>query len=115
MNFLWIDKMADNVMALVKKKGPQKKLRGKAAQRQKARSAATARPKHVPDKRTPFRSFIYMDPSEMIEEIDSFVARAGWTQDRQAPDYRGPRDGPDVQHPQDRHTVPPRQDVLRRL
>jgi len=88
MNFLWIDKMADNVMALVKKKGPQKKLRGKAAQRQKARAAAaaTARPKRVPDKRNPFRPFTYMDPSEMIEEIDSFVARAGWTQDRQVPD-----------------------------
>ena len=80
--------MADNVMALVKKKGPQKKLRGKAAQRQKARTAAaaTARPKRVPDKRNPFRPFTYMDPSEMIEEIDSFVARAGWTQDRQVPD-----------------------------
>jgi len=80
--------MADNVMALVKKKGPQKKLRGKAAQRQKARAAAaaTARPKRVPDKRNPFRPFTYMDPSEMIEEIDSFVARAGWTQDRQVPD-----------------------------
>jgi hypothetical protein len=88
MNFLWIDKMADNVMALVKKKGPQKKLRGKAAQRQKAQvaAAATARPKRLPDKRNPFRPFAYMDPSEMIEEIDSFVARAGWTQDRQVPD-----------------------------
>lgn len=75
-------------MALVKKKGPQKKLRGKAAQRQKARAAAaaTARPKRVPDKRNPFRPFRDMDPSEMIEEIDSFVARAGWTQDRQVPD-----------------------------
>lgn len=75
-------------MALVKKKGPQKKLRGKAAQRQKARivSAATARPRRVPDKRNPFRPFTYMDPSEMIDEIDSFVARAGWTQDRQVPD-----------------------------
>lgn len=75
-------------MALVKKKGPQKKLRGKAAQRQKARAAAaaTAMPKRVPDKRNPFRPFTYMDPSEMIEEIDIFVARAGWTQDRQVPD-----------------------------
>lgn len=77
-------------MALVKKKGgPQKKLRGKAAQRQKARvaAAATARPKRVPDKRNPFRPFTYMDPSEMIEEIESFVARVGWTQDRrQVPD-----------------------------
>ena len=76
-------------MALVKRKGHQKKLRGKAAQRQKARvaAAATARPKRVPDKRNPFRPFTYMDPSEMIEEIDSFVARAGWTQDRQVPDF----------------------------
>lgn len=75
-------------MALVKKKGAQKKLRGKAAQRQKARvaAAATARPKRVPDKRNPFRPFTYMDPSEIIEEIDSFVARAGWTQYRQVPD-----------------------------
>lgn len=75
-------------MALVKKKGPQKKLRGKAAQRQKARvaAAAIARPKRVPDKRNPFRPFRDMDPSEMIEEIDSFVARAGWTQARQVPD-----------------------------
>lgn len=75
-------------MALVKKKGPQKKLRGKAAQRQKARAAAaaTARPKRVPDKRNPFRPFRDMDPSEMIDEIDSFVASAGWTQDRKVPD-----------------------------
>ena len=74
-------------MALVKKKGPQKKLRGKAAQRQKAQvaAAATARPKRVQDKRKPFRTFTYMDPGEMSEELDSFVARAGWTRDRQAP------------------------------
>ncbi len=80
--------MADNVMALVKKKGPQKKLRGKAAQaaKRRAASAATAT-KRVPDKRNPFRPFADMDPSEMIEEIDSFVHTAGWTQDRQAPDY----------------------------
>jgi hypothetical protein len=79
--------MADNVMALVKKKGPQKKLRGKKAQAVKRReAAATARPKRMPDKRNPFRPFRDMDPSEMIEEIDSFVARAGWTQDRQVPD-----------------------------
>jgi hypothetical protein len=79
--------MADNVMALVKKKGSQKKLRGKAAQRQKARAAAaaTARPKAMADKRNPFRPFRYMDPSEMIEELDSFVARAGWTENRGFP------------------------------
>jgi hypothetical protein len=87
MNFLWIDKMADNVMALVKKKGPQKKPRGKAAQRQKAKAAAgIARPKRVPNKRYPFKPFIYMEPSEMIEEIDNFIASAGWTQDRKIPD-----------------------------
>ena len=63
--------MADNVMALVKKKGSQKKLRGKAAQRQKAwaAAAATARPKSMADKRNPFRPFRYMEPSEMIEEL----------------------------------------------
>ena len=78
--------MADNVMALVKKKGPQKKLRGKKAQAAKKReAAATARPTRMPDKRNPFRPFRDMDPSEMGEEIDSFVARAGWTQDRQVP------------------------------
>ncbi len=80
--------MADNVMALVKKKGSQKKLRGKAAQRQKAwaAAAATARPKSMADKRNPFRPFRYMEPSEMIEELDSFVARAGWTENRKFPD-----------------------------
>ena len=79
--------MADNVMALVKKKGPQKKPRGKAAQRQKAKAAAgIARPKRVPNKRYPFKPFIYMEPSEMIEEIDNFIASAGWTQDRKIPD-----------------------------
>lgn len=79
--------MADNVMALVKKKGSQKRLRGKAAQRQKARAAAaaTARPKPMADKRNPFRPFRYMDPIEMIEELDSFVARAGWTEKRGFP------------------------------
>lgn len=81
--------MAENVMALVKKKGPQKKMRGKAAQRQKARdeAAATARPRRVPDKRNPFRPFSEMEPDEeMIDEIDRFVAEAGWTQNRTAPD-----------------------------
>jgi hypothetical protein len=76
--------MADNVMALVKKKGPQKKLRGKAAQRQKAR--ATTVPKHVPDKRNPFRLFTRVDLGEMSDEIDNFVVNAGWTQDRRVPD-----------------------------
>lgn len=73
-------------MALVKKRGDQKKLRGKAAQRQKVRDAAVVRPKRLPDKRNPFRPFKDMDPSEIVEEIDNFVARAGWTEDRQVPD-----------------------------
>lgn len=80
----------NNVMALVKKKGSQKKLRGKAAQRQKVRvaAAATAKPKRVQDKRFPFRPFTLMDPSEMSDEIDIFVARAGWTNDRKVPDIK---------------------------
>lgn len=78
--------MADNVMALVKKKGPEKKLRGKKAQAAKKREATAVRPKRIPDKRNPFRPFRYMEPSEMIEELDDFVAQAGWTQDRQVPD-----------------------------
>ena len=79
--------MADNVMALVKKKGAQQKLRGKRAQAAKKRAAvAAAKPKRVPDKRNPFRPFTYMDPNEMIEEIDNFVANAGWTEERHVPD-----------------------------
>jgi hypothetical protein len=80
--------MADNVMALVKKKGSQKKLRGKAAQRRKARASAPVKSRRVPDKRNPFRPFKDMDPCELSEEIDNFVANAGWTQERQVPDLK---------------------------
>lgn len=84
--------MADNVMALIKRKGVQKKLRGKAAQRQKHREATAAQPKRIQDKRNPFRQFRYMEPDELLEEIDEFIDNAGWTQDRQVPDPTKDRD-----------------------
>jgi len=89
--FLGDDKMADNVMALVKKKGAQKKLRGKKAQVAKRRDAA-ARPTRVRDKRNPFRTFLNVDLSEMSDEIDIFIDQAGWTEERQAPDANQDRE-----------------------
>jgi len=87
--FLGLDKMGDNVFALVKKKGAQKKPRGKAAQVAKRRAAAAeaAGPQRVPDKQNPFRPFKNFEQEEMVEQIDQFVQRAGWTQDRQVPDH----------------------------
>jgi hypothetical protein len=86
--FLGDDKMTDNVMALVKKKGPQKKLRGKKAQifRKREAAASKARPKRIVNQWFPFRHFVDMDPDEMVDEIDKFVAEAGWTQSRNVPD-----------------------------
>jgi hypothetical protein len=89
--------MADNVMALVKKKGEKKKLRGRAAQiaqrREEAeearRKAEAERRRHevirgiedidLPDKPNQFRNFLLVDFNDMKDELEKFIEEAGWT------------------------------------
>ena len=74
--------MAENVRALIKKKGDGKKPRGKKAQLLKRREAVPVKPKRIIDKRNPFKIFTELDDNEMLDEMDSFMINVGWNPDR---------------------------------
>lgn len=79
----------ENVIKLVRKKGEDKKPRGRKAVALIALKRKAAEPKRrviLPDKRHPFKPFIYMYREELADAMDEFVENAGWTNDRNIPD-----------------------------